>query len=332
VSAPDLSVVVVTHNGRGLALTTLRSARSRTGGLEVEWIVADSGSSDGTPAAIEREMPDVRVIRCANLGFAHANNRGLEVARGRYLLLLNPDVEIERGTLAGLVAELERRPGVGVASGIQRGTDGALLPSIRRFPSPARDLGESLRLNRLPGLGRLGELDLNYELYGEERSVDWLSGAFLLVRREAAMAAGGLDERFFLYSEEIDWCLRIRGAGWDVRHLPAIEIVHHCGGSSPERAAELARSRVLFARKHFGAARAAAIRLALAAGHLVRVVPLLAAGTLVPSVRPRLRAEALALAVTLGATDPPLSAKARATARADAPFRPGNGKPRKSRP
>jgi GT2 family glycosyltransferase len=314
VTVPDLSVIVVTHNGRDLALATLRSARDHAGPIAVQWLVVDSGSTDGTPDAIERAVPEARVLRCPNLGFAHANNVGLRVARGRYVLLLNPDVEVRRGRLADLVRALDDRPEVGGASVVQRASDGALLPSIRRFPSPLRDLGEALCCPRWPALRHVQELDLDFARYREERSADWVSGAFLAARREAVDQIGPLDERFFLYSEEIDWCRRLRAAGWDVRHLPVMEVVHHCGGSSPERVAELARSRVLFARKHFGPMGAAAIRAAVALGHALRLVALAPRGAADRAARRRLHEEAFGLATVLGVMRPPLSARARAAA------------------
>jgi N-acetylglucosaminyl-diphospho-decaprenol L-rhamnosyltransferase len=311
-SVPDLSIVVVTHNGRELALQTLRSARANAGPIAVEWLVADSGSGDGTPEAIEDELPDARVFRCANLGFAHANNVALRAARGRYVLLLNPDVEIEKGTFALLVSALDERTEVGAASVLQRGADGRPLPSIRRFPSPVRDLGEALLLPRVPLLRHVGELDIDFDRYFDERQVDWLSGAFLVARREAVEQVGPLDERFFLYSEEIDWCYRIRRAGWDVRHLPVMEVTHHCGRNSPERVAELGHSRVLFARKHFGRGRAAAIHAALALNHLLRLAILAPLSVFTSAHRARLRAEAFGLAAVAGVMRPPLSTGARA--------------------
>ena len=110
---PDLSVIVVTHGGMDLALTTLRSARSARGPIDVEWLVVDSGSTDGTPDAIEREFPDMDVVRGPNVGFAAGNNQALRRARGRYVLLLNPDVELLKGTLADVVSALDERPGGG---------------------------------------------------------------------------------------------------------------------------------------------------------------------------------------------------------------------------
>ena len=114
-------MIVVTHDRTDLALATLRSARAAAGALDVQWLVIDSGSTDDTPDAIEREFPDVSVRRFANIGFAGANNRALPLARGRYVLLLNPDVEIVSGTLADLLETLDARPEVGIASVIQQG-------------------------------------------------------------------------------------------------------------------------------------------------------------------------------------------------------------------
>jgi N-acetylglucosaminyl-diphospho-decaprenol L-rhamnosyltransferase len=310
-SAPDLSVAVVTHNGREQALATLRSAIASAGPIDVEWLVVDSGSSDGTPDAIERALSDVQVFRSANRGFAHGNNLALERARGRYVLLLNPDVEIRTGTLARLVHALDERPRVGAAGVVQRGTDRRLLPSIRRFPTPGRDLGEALFAARWPVLRHLQELDLDFERYFEERPADWVSGAFLVARRKAIEQVGPLDERFFLYSEEIDWCHRIRGAGWEIRHLPVMEVIHHCGPTTAERVAEECLSRMLYARKHFGRGRAAGIRGALALKHALRMVLLAGPACVRRSLRPRLRAEAWGLSVLAGLRRAPISERAR---------------------
>src|SRR5689334_13844300 len=118
-SRPDLSVIVVTHNGRGKAMDTLASAQAAQGWIDAEWFVVDSGSTDGTPDAIERTFPTVRVLRRENRGFAAGNNVGLELARGRYVLLLNPDVEFAHGNLGELVAAMDARPETGIASVIQ---------------------------------------------------------------------------------------------------------------------------------------------------------------------------------------------------------------------
>jgi GT2 family glycosyltransferase len=306
---PDLSVVIVTHNGREMALRTLRSARASLGGLQAEWIVADSESTDGTPEAIECEFDDVEVLRVANRGFAAGNNAGIARAKGRYVLLLNPDVEVLEGSFADLLAALDSRPDVGIASVPQRGGDGELQFSMRRFPSPARDLGESLFAARWPVLRAMQELDLDRDRYGRESSADWVVGAFLCARAEAVASIGPMDERFFLYSEEIDWCLRAHEAGWDVRHLPVMTVTHHAGRRDRgDLMAQLAHSRTLFAKKHYGKARELGIRAALAVGHLVRIAVRLPAALFGRQARQRIGAEARALRVLLGLGEPPLRA------------------------
>jgi GT2 family glycosyltransferase len=304
---PDLSVVVVVHNGREMALRTLRSARARLGGIEAEWIVVDSASTDGAPEAIEREFTDIEVLRVPNRGFAAGNNAGLALARGRYVLLLNPDVEILDGNLGDLVAALDSRPDVGIASVVQRGTGGELQHSMRRFPSPLRDLGESLFAARWPVLREMQELDLREERYLRESSAEWVVGAFMCVRAETIASVGGLDERFFLYCEEVDWCLRARRAGWDVRHLPAMTVTHHAGRrDSGDLRAQLAHSRRLYATKHHGRAGAAGIVAALALGHVLRILLSVSLAPFNPAARRRLAGEAGALAVLLGFAEPPL--------------------------
>lgn len=310
---PDISIIVVTFNGREQALLTLRSAREGVGDVSVEWIVVDSGSTDGTPDAIEHAFPDVVVVRGENRGFAAGNNVGLRLARGRYVLLMNPDIEIQSGTLAELVVEMDARPNVGIASVVQVGADGALQYSIRRFPSPARDLGEALGASRWPILAAQQELETRPAIYTRECSVDWLVGAFLMARREAAAEVGPMDEAFFLYSEEVDWCYRFRQTGWDIRHLPTMTVIHHAGRRDRgDLMAQLAYSRKLFSQKHFSARRSLQIRCSLALGHVVRLValsPRAVAGD--RGARQRVRAESRALMVQLGVSEPPYSGAQR---------------------
>jgi N-acetylglucosaminyl-diphospho-decaprenol L-rhamnosyltransferase len=299
---PDLSVIVVTHERRELALATLDSARAATGALDVQWLVIDSGSTDDTPEAIERRFADIHVQRCENIGFAAANNRALALASGRYVLLLNPDVEIVSGTFAELVATLDARPQVGIASVIQQGSDAQLQHSIRGFPSPWRAFGEALALP----LGDWREERPQPGRYREEHSVDWLVGAFLLARAEAVAQIGGLDERFFLYSEETDWCYRAKAAGWDVRHFPQMVITHHSTPSTkPDLVAQLSYAKLLFARKHYRRSQAASVRAALVARHLVRVIGLALKPRRRGATRARLVAERKALAVVCGIAPPP---------------------------
>jgi GT2 family glycosyltransferase len=304
---PDISAITVTHNGREMALRTLRSALGAVGTASVEWLVVDAGSTDGTPEAIEREFAQVRVLRRDNRGFAASNNVALAQARGRYVLLLNPDIEVRSGTLGELVAAMDARPEIGLASVVQRDSDGELQPSIRRFPSPLRSLGEALFAAHWPAMRTLQELETRPAPYEREHAVDWLVGAFLIARREAARAVGPLDERFFLYSEEIDWCYRFWQAGWPVAHLPAMVVTHHCGGRSHgDLMAQLSHSRRLFAEKHYAPGRALGIRAALAVGHAIRIAVFGLPALVSAAQRDRVRAEWAGLRVILGRSGPPL--------------------------
>jgi N-acetylglucosaminyl-diphospho-decaprenol L-rhamnosyltransferase len=307
--APDLSVVIVTYNGRDQALATVESAMAHAGaGISIEWLVVDNGSTDGTPDAISSRWPAISVERGANVGFAAGNNVALARARGRYVLLLNPDVDVLQGILAELVDALDRRPEVGAASVIQRGPGGELLHSMRRFPSPGRQLGEALGLARLPGLRSLQERVTDPAEYRRERDADWLVGAFLVLRREALSAVGRLDERFFLYSEETDLCFRLRGAGWQMKHLPFMTVTHHQGGyASPELAAQLSYSKLLFARKHRRRPAAALFRSALIAGHGLRLALAVALAPFRPQLRSRALGDWRALRVLVGTGPPPFS-------------------------
>lgn len=302
----DLSVVMVTHNGREMALATLRSARAAAAGLDAQWIVVDSGSTDGTPDAVAAAFPDVHVLRRPNIGFAAANNVGIPAATGRYVLLLNPDIEVVDGTFAELLEAMDERPEVGLASVIQLFPDRRVHPSIRRFPTPMRKLGEALWSHRWPVGRSLQEPVTTAAAYEREGSCDWVVGAFMLARHDALREVGLLDERFFMYSEETDWCLRFREAGWDVRHVPVMSVVHY-GAQRPqaELAAQLSHSKVLYADKHFSRLKREGIRLALMLRHGLRALALLPAALVRRGARERLSAEGLALRVSSGLRPPP---------------------------
>ena len=247
----DVCAIIVSHNGKRWLDAALSTLYASAGDLGLDVVVVDNGS-DGSAAFVEERFPRARTVSCPNRGFGAANNVGLAMADARYVLFLNPDTEFLDGSLADLVAALDRRPQVGVAGARQLGSGGEVAPSIRRFPSTANMLAEALAIERIPGLRRrLGERVLEASAYDRETRCDWTSGSFMLVRSEA-LPIGGFDERFFLFSEETDLCWRVKEAGWEVVHLPLVTIRHFESerSATPRMEAQGAYARLQFARKH----------------------------------------------------------------------------------
>jgi GT2 family glycosyltransferase len=270
----DLAVIIVSTNEARWLRPCLRTVFDRAGDISLDVVVADNESTDGTRELVEGELRPARVVTCENRGFSHANNRALQTCDARYVLFLNPDTEILDGTLADLVRALDERPSVGLAGVKQVTADGELFPTIRRFPNALRALGEAFGGERLPlRAGWLGERELDLARYDREVACDWTSGSFLFARREAIESGGFLDERFFIYSEETDFCLRIKQAGWEIRHLPTMTILHHAekAGVNPKMAAQDAFTRLQYARKNFSPAHKAAYLAALNARYLTRL-------------------------------------------------------------
>lgn len=250
----DLSVIIVNWNAGAYLPAALGSlfahadesstpARNETGAhpLAMEVWLIDNASTDGSPAWVREHYPQVRVVaNTENRGFAAANNQAIRDCTGRFLLLLNPDTVLSPSALAALIDYMERHPGVGVVGPQLVGGRGKTQGGAAGFdPSPATIFNYATFLYRLfPG--RMRGLWLPRSVYLQSRpiTVDWVSGACMLVRREAALAAGPLDESYFMYSEDVEWCRRIRAAGYQVVCDPAVSVVHHVGGSSRQRGAD----------------------------------------------------------------------------------------------
>ncbi len=305
----DLAVVIVAHNDATWLERCLSSIYESAGTARVEVIVVDNASTDGTREVVESSFPEARVLSSPNLGFAYGNNRGIEATMAPYVLLLNPDTEIVAGTLGELIGILDARPWVGLVGVRQVTADGTLWPTMRRFPSPTRAFCEALFSVHWPvHPAWSGERVPVGEGYEHEGECDWPMGSFMLARREAVVQAGMLDERFFLYSEEPDLCLRIRRAGWQVWHLPQLTIVHHAGkgGLQPRLVAQEAHARKQYAEKNFHPVRCRLYVAALILRHL------LSAGLArVDRINAPARREGavLALATLTGRSPPPFGAQ-----------------------
>jgi len=235
-----LAVIIVSWNVRDLLTACLRSLQAdlEQAGLTADIWVVDNGSTDGTPEAVARNFPAVRLIaRRDNPGFAAANNQALraalEASPPRYFWLLNPDTEVLPGATAALIAAMEAYPRVGVAGAKLLYPDGALQHSAFRFPGLVQ-----LVFDLFPLPPRLYETRLNgrypRQLYGGDAPfyVDHPLGAAMMVRRETVEQVGLLDEEYRIYCEEIDWCWRMRRAGWRALCVPAAQVVHHAGRST----------------------------------------------------------------------------------------------------
>jgi N-acetylglucosaminyl-diphospho-decaprenol L-rhamnosyltransferase len=250
----DLAIITVSTNEAQWLRPCLSTVFSHVGDISADVVVVDNDSSDGTADVVSTEFPDARVVWSRNHGFSHANNRGLMTCNARYVLFLNPDTEILEGTFAELVRMMDTRPKLGLIGVRQINADGNLDTTIRRFPSAVRALGDALSAERLPHRPSwLGEREVDLAAYDREVECDWTTGSFMLVRREAIESAGYLDERYFMYSDETDFCRRIKTAGWEVRHVPRMTILHHDGkaGIKPSIVSLDAHTRVMYARKFF---------------------------------------------------------------------------------
>ncbi len=293
---PEVSVIVVAWNCREY-LPGCLAAVAAAG----EVIVVDNDSSDGTAAYLARDWPAVRLIRPGrNLGFAAANNLGIREALGRYLLLLNPDTVCDARTVSGLVDFLRAHPQAGIAGPAVVNPDGSLQRACRRrIPSPLDafwTLTGVARWSRWRGgplaarFARYNAADLPVDAPAQ---VDAVSGACLMARRQVAEAIGGLDESFFLFGEELDWCWRAKHAGWQVWYAPVGRVLHFKGGSTRKGGWRsryaFAHAMWLFYRKHlarrYGPVWSACVWLGIAAYGVLTVVP-----TLVRPGRPAGRA------------------------------------------
>jgi GT2 family glycosyltransferase len=252
----DVTVVVVTHDALQWIDRCLESVRG------YETIVVDNASSDGTAAHVRERFPDVRVIEEENRGMGGGNNVGMRAARGRYYFLLNSDAWVVDGAVDELAALADGRPDVAVVAPRLLNVDGTLQRSVRGDPTLWRLATEYLFVRKLaPNSPRLNPLYVGGFEHDEEREVDWVYGAALLVRREAADTVGLFDEDFFMFSEETDWMYRFRSAGWKVVFTPDAEVVHVGGASHGGRLyVENLRGHLRFTAKHRGLKEAERVR------------------------------------------------------------------------
>ena len=272
---PHVSIVILSWNTCGLLENCLSSITTAAADLDVEIIVVDNASTDGSQAMVRDKFPHVHLIaNQENVGFARGNNQAMALCKGRYMLLLNSDAFAAPGSIQALVRLADVQPKAGIVGAQLLNPDNSFQASHTSFPNLWREF------LILSGVGRL--------LYGrwypsrgpEEdkgpQPVDYVEGACMLVRAEAFDDVGGLDEGYFMYSEEVDWCYAIREEGWQVWYQPEAKVIHLGGASSQSRRvrreADLYRSRVRFFRKHYGDMAAEALKLQIYVLTAIKVI------------------------------------------------------------
>ncbi len=273
----DLSIIIVSWNVSRLLYDCLQSVAVNKGALAVEVIVVDSASSDDTPEMIVREFPWVYLIACdENVGFPRGNNMGMERANGRFILLLNPDTQIVGNALQNMVTYLETHLETGMIGPQLLNSDGTVQSSRRRFPTLRTAFFESTWFEPVAPKSILRRFYMQDVDDDETSQVDWVVGACMMTRQEIVKGVGGMDEAYFMYSEELDWCRRIKQAGWDVIYLPEAKVVHHYGKSSDQavthRHINFNRAKLRYFRKYHGRFPTFVLRFFLLFNYLTQII------------------------------------------------------------
>lgn len=266
-----VDVVVVAYNSADV-LRECVGPLADVPGLNV--VVIDNASPDASLESVA-DLPVDAVRAGRNGGFAAGCNLGIARGDAPYVLLLNPDAAMTVADVDALVRVLDEEPAVGMVAPLILDADGRPAPSLRRFPRLRSTYAQALFLHRLaPRASWTDELVRDPEAYRRPGSPEWVSGACMLIRRSVLEQVGGLDERFFLYCEDIDLCARTRAAGWDIRFEPAAVVRHREGHAAPRSATLrlLARNRVIYARLHRSPAAARLEALGVALGHATHVL------------------------------------------------------------
>jgi GT2 family glycosyltransferase len=255
----DLSLVILNYNTRDLLRGCLRSIeQAETGGRSIEVLVVDNASSDDSADMVAAEFPWVALIRSPrNGGFAYGNNLALARCQGDAILVLNPDALLPRDGITRLLEQLDAHPEAGIIGPKLLRPDGSMHLACRRsFPTPPTAFYRVSGLSRLfPRSPVFGRYNLTFVDENQAMEVDSVCGACMLLRREVVDRIGLLDERFFMYGEDLDWCMRAHEAGWTVRYEPSIIVQHQHGAASRQRplrtTVHFFRAMDLFYRKHY---------------------------------------------------------------------------------
>ncbi len=286
-NATDLSIIIISFNTEKLTRECVNSVFKNTKGITFEIIVIDNASHDGSVLTLkkfEQKYPNVKIIlNNENTGFGLANNQGIKVARGRYVLLLNSDTLVLDNVLGEMVSWMDKNPKVGISSSALKFKNGSIQGTGGYFPTLLRVLTWMSFIDDIPGFTNilksfhpmhgLSPFDKNVDFFKKKKQMDWLTGAFFLIRREVLTKVGGFDKDYFMYVEEVDLCYRAKKAGWQIWYLPKWSIIHYGGASSTAEFPLINEVKGLktFYKKHMQSWKYNALRVLLKLGALLRI-------------------------------------------------------------
>ncbi len=293
-NAMNISVIIINYNTRDLLLECIRSVTSQKRMFKMEVIVVDNGSTDGSQHSVRVMFPEVQVIQNnTNLGFSKANNIGILKSSGRYVCLVNSDVRVIDNCLQRLMTYMDNNLSIGLIGPKILNPDMTLQVSCKKFPSHWNNFTSALGLNIIfTNSPFFSDEDMRYFKHDKIQLVDWLAGCVLFVRRTAINDVGLLDDRFFIYLEEVDWCKRFKQHGWNVLFYPGAVAIHHHGASTskdPTRfALEHQKAFLKYWKKHNGLFSVMLIHIILLLNYVVRIFLRGALYCLFNSLRPKL--------------------------------------------
>ncbi len=273
----DVSFIIVSWNAKKCLLEGIKSIYKTVRDNTCEIIVVDNASCDGSADAVISKFPEAKIIlNNENLGFARANNIGIKQSTGRYICLMNSDVVVLEDCIRNLITFMDQHPNAGIAGPQILNPDLTLQPQCRYFPTVWNNMCQALGLDYLfPKSAFFSGPFMKHWAHDEVRSVEVITGCFWLVRRQAVDNVGLLDEDFFIYAEDIDWCRRFRKAGWDIVFYPKAQVIHISGASSKNAPIkfylEMQKADMLYWRKHNGKAMAYIYLTIIFIRHLLRL-------------------------------------------------------------
>ena len=282
----DLSIIIVSFNTKTLTRECIESVAKYTKGITYEFIAVDNNSGDGSVEMLKglaKKYPLKLIANKENTGFGSGNNGGLKIAGGRYMLLLNSDTLIEDNVLGEMVDYMDENPGTGIASCALKFENGTIQGTGGYFPTLGRVLAWMSFTDDLPLLYKLikpfhpmhnlSPLGKNEKFFEKNREVDWLTGAFFMMRREVFEKVGYFDKDYFMYVEEVDYCFRTKKLGWEIRYLPKWGIIHYGGASSTSEFSIINEIKGIktFYKKHYPAWQMPFLTLILKFGTFLRI-------------------------------------------------------------